>query len=238
MDYYKSIPEKEGSLLAFRHALKQTDISDFQSDFMKWEDEKTLAKIYWSKYLEPNNYNTPSIAYVKEKDTAAVLAALKFHSENSLQFGEQLSFLWSRDRHAIDKDGSKIFYILYAFRKSEPPIITEDAIVNAAAILNNDTESNHSDISVTFDEEMAYNWNAFTHDNVGSFVAITSYNKVIVAPLIAAPIDGTETRISGNLSSSEANSLINQFNCRAIINNIGWKAFEANMMECENSNVE
>ena len=83
--------------------------------------------------------------------------------------------------------------------------IKGDKLTNAQA--GNDSRTNESIVSITFDQEGGAKFAKLTTENVGKPFAIILDGKVISAPNINEPILGGTAQISGSFNASSANQL-------------------------------
>ena len=180
---------------------------------------KTLAEMIWSDalvavttsdYEGPKDVQIPASNYIggacigvaNEADTAAVNRILASPMAKKI-LPSDLKCRWSVK--GIDKKDS--FFQLVALRTSngEAALSDADMIDDASAELNQFSGS--YEVSMTMNSDAAAKWAKVTRDNVGKQVAIVLDDQVYSFPMIATPIEGGRSSITGNFTVEEAKEI-------------------------------
>ena len=180
---------------------------------------KTLAEMIWSDalvavttsgYEGTKDVQIPASNYIggacigvaNEADTAAVNRILASPMAKKI-LPSDLKCRWSVK--GIDKKDS--YFQLVALRTSngEAALSDADMIDDASAELNQFSGS--YEVSMTMNSDAAAKWAKVTRDNVGKQVAIVLDDQVYSFPMIATPIEGGRSSITGNFTVEEAKEI-------------------------------
>ena len=180
---------------------------------------KTLAEMIWSDalvavttsdYEGPKDVQIPASNYIggacigvaNEADTAAVNRILASPAAKKI-LPSDLKCRWSVK--GIDKKDS--YFQLVALRTSngEAALGDADMIDDASAELSQ--FSGCYEVSMTMNSDAAAKWAKVTRYNIGKQVAIVLDDQVYSFPMIATPIEGGRSSITGNFTVEEAKEI-------------------------------
>ncbi len=180
---------------------------------------KTLAEMIWSDalvavttsdYEGPKDVQIPASNYIggacigvaNEADTAAVNRILASPMAKKI-LPSDLKCRWSVK--GIDKKDS--FFQLVALRTSngEAALGDADMIDDASAELSQFSGS--YEVNMTMNSDAAAKWAKMTRYNIGKQVAIVLDDQVYSFPMIATPIEGGRSSITGNFTVEEAKEI-------------------------------
>ena len=180
---------------------------------------KTLAEMIWSDalvavttsgYEGTKDVQIPASNYIggacigvaNEADTAAVNRILASPMAKKI-LPSDLKCRWSVK--GIDKKDS--YFQLVALRTSngEAALSDADMIDDASAELNQFSGS--YEVSMTMNSDAAAKWAKMTRYNIGKQVAIVLDDQVYSFPMIATPIEGGRSSITGNFTVEEAKEI-------------------------------
>ena len=180
---------------------------------------KTLAEMLWSDalvavttsgYEGTKDVQIPASNYIggacigvaNEADTAAVNRILASPAAKKI-LPSDLKCRWSVK--GIDKKDS--YFQLVALRTSngEAALGDADMIDDASAELSQFSGS--YEVSMTMNSDAAAKWAKMTRYNIGKQVAIVLDDQVYSFPMIATPIEGGRSSITGNFTVEEAKEI-------------------------------
>ena len=180
---------------------------------------KTLAEMIWSDalvavttsdYEGPKDVQIPASNYIggacigvaNEADTAAVNRILASPAAKKI-LPSDLKCRWSVK--GIDKKDS--YFQLVALRTSngEAALGDADMIDDASAELSQFSGS--YEVNMTMNSDAAAKWAKMTRYNIGKQVAIVLDDQVYSFPMIATPIEGGRSSITGNFTVEEAKEI-------------------------------
>lgn len=241
--YYLNTKNQKFPLLEFQSAYSASDIGGFlnqvMSDSLFFED--TISGFTREEFLNTfrininQDYkyeNSSQIAYVPAKDTAAIMNVLSLGQKIYWKGGYPIRFVWSKDKVVFQGDPKK-YCVLYAINTEAADHYNLTNKEVASARTSENPLLQEIEVSITMTEEGTETWGELTSKNVGNFIAIISQNRVLSAPIISGPITKGETLISGDFKKKEANELVHQINCSALVNRKGTEQFEQDLKDCK-----
>tara|TARA_B100000508_G_scaffold140192_1_gene140474 strand:- start:19936 stop:20790 length:855 start_codon:yes stop_codon:yes gene_type:complete len=241
-NYYQISIRKNNALIEFHEAYTGENISDFLNlvltDSLLFEDsviEMSIEEFFqvFTVNISANSQfnNSPQIGFAEAKDTAAIKQVFERGQYYHWTDLYPIRFLWSKNPDFFAHSEEDL-YALYAINTetADGISINEEAIKNATARF--DANFNEQVVELEMNEKGKKQWGLYTQQNVGNFIAMISFNKVMSAPVINGPITGGFTVISGGMTKDEAEELSQFFNCSKMIRDMGKEDFEKQLRNC------
>ena len=105
----------------------------------------------------------------------------------------------------LSSDKTRNTLEIYALKSDKGALLDGDIISNSQANL----QDGEWEVSMSMKADASNKWSKITEENIGNYVAIVLDGKIRSCPIINTKIDGGNSVISGNFSSSESKDLAN-----------------------------
>ena len=243
MDYFNISRQKKDPLLEFQKAHKLNDLGGFINDILfdtvlfeqngiQYNIDEFLDAFKLNIDKNKQFQNSPQIGFSTAGDTAQVLEVLKAGMEKHWLDLHPLRFAWSHKTIALNNENAD-YYTLYALNTNVSDKYNMENMDVRHARKSVNPNNGEIGVSITMNKKGANKWKNYTSRNIGNFIALISFNKVLSCPIINGPITGGETLISGDFNQKEAEELVLQLECAAHIQKVGKKKFEKEIKGCE-----
>jgi len=231
-DYHNKASNYSTSLLEIQEVYTNIEISEFTNSFVDENSTLLSDKLRFDKKNDGRFYELPHIFFAKKEDTALINKMFTDHLNENWIESTGVRFIWSK-KDLKFKDSDTLYHVLYAIKtkNKNPNKITHKEVESARKTI--DPHNGDIGVSIAFNEKGAEKFQKLTSKCVGGFIAISSYNKVLSAPNIMAPITGGEIFIDGDFTEKEAETLIDWINCDTYAARIGMDKFEKEIEKCE-----
>lgn len=190
-------------------------------------DGLSLGNFILSADAEYGQMNSPELGFARAADTASITEYIVTHSKKLADYDIKLAWgLYETDRMS-EKSG---YYALYALKAN--PIMGVEVIEHAKVTENEFGKLLH----LTLTEEGKKLFGDYTTQQVGNFLAITFFDKVLMAPFIQAPITDGKLEISGRFTTEKVHDLAWLINCKLLYDNMGADAYIEAVDKCPQQN--
>lgn len=244
IEYHGNKVKSTTPLLEFQEAYKGNQLHEV-SNGLFWDTLLINKHLEQTDYLHLSDFfflnltndhyyqDSPHIGFAKENDTVLVNTLYSHFLQENSEFNEnEVRLLWSAKSEDVFGDEEQ-YHTLFIVKK----VLDSNFKLSSENIKSVEIETNYYSnseyTSLKFDKLGTEAWYNFTSENLGNFVSIISYNKVLSSPMINGAISGGQAIITFGNDNTKNETMYNLFNCHVYSRKIGQKKFEEKLEKCK-----